>query len=893
MIACPSCTAENSDASKFCSECGIALKPEFAATITHGEQGQVSLQSSRSDSSHHGRFLPGTRVDNRYRIVSLAGKGGMGEVYRADDLKLGHTVALKFLPKDLADDPQRLEYFRNEVRLTRQISHPNVCRVYDIGEVDGQHFLSMEYIDGEDLKILLRRIGRLPKDKGVEIAKQLCEGLAAAHDRGVLHRDLKPANIMIDGRGQVRITDFGLAKLADDGAAGEVAGTPAYMAPEQLTRGEATIQSDLYSLGLILYELFTGKAVHDTSSIPELIHAHEESSLSQPSNLVEDMDPAVERVILRCLEKTPSERPKFARLVAAALPGGDALAAAVAAGETPSPEMVAAAGETGAIPLRTGVLCLTALLLGLVALMFLSPLIQPSIDPNAAAPESLRIAAQKEILAPLGYYDANAKPTDAVHGFQLRKRLDGTRDWEFWYRQLSGDYLTPTISEITTGPKSYAVSMSNPSPFGVGMVSVRTDFQGKLVELLAVSDAAFSTKTSIGIKSTFALAGLSFDSYRIEENLPANWRPPIYCDDVAVYRPKSGDSPAWVIAAHEQGRLVYFYAGPVNDGRFLGRQFHYSGDSLNSGDRRVGYNDLKELVVLLVSIFLALRNVRLGRADRIGAMRFAVWLGSMQLLVWLFGVHHVPAPLREWPMLRDFLRVPWLAYFFRHWLYYMALEPYIRRYWPEVLIAWSRAVDGRFRDPLFGQRLLIGCLTGIVVWVICAAVYAVVAELSGITSPLLIEFDVASPLRLKATLIHELSRCASNAVFVLMLLLLLRALLRDTKLAVGGYALANVAVFGLDGFPLLAVAIIGIWSVGLGFAITRFGLIAGMAFLFSQRLLETLPITPHLTAWYAGGTLMALGSIIAVASYGFYTSTLAGRSLFGEGLLDKGNTAQH
>ena len=187
MLACPSCTAANSDTSKFCSECGVALKPEYEATVTYGIASAArdeSVDSSPSDSSHHGRFLPGTKVADRYRIVSLVGKGGMGEVYRADDLKLGHTVALKFLPKDLADDSQRLEYFHSEVRLTRQISHPNVCRVYDIGEVDGQHFLSMEYIDGEDLKVLLRRIGRLPKDKGVQIAQQLCAGLSAAHDRG-------------------------------------------------------------------------------------------------------------------------------------------------------------------------------------------------------------------------------------------------------------------------------------------------------------------------------------------------------------------------------------------------------------------------------------------------------------------------------------------------------------------------------------------------------------------------------------------------------------------------------------------------------------------------------------------------------------------------------------
>ena len=147
------------------------------------------------------RFLPGDVLAGRYRIVELLGRGGMGEVYRADDLKLGQPVALKFLPRDAAGRRDRLERFHAEVRMARQVSHPNVCRVYDIGEVDGQLFLSMEYVDGEDLASLLRRIGRLPPDKALEIARQICAGLAAAHESGVLHRDLKPANIMLDGRG--------------------------------------------------------------------------------------------------------------------------------------------------------------------------------------------------------------------------------------------------------------------------------------------------------------------------------------------------------------------------------------------------------------------------------------------------------------------------------------------------------------------------------------------------------------------------------------------------------------------------------------------------------------------------------------------------------------------
>ncbi len=272
----------------------------------------------------------------------------MGEVYRADDLKLGQTVALKLLPDHLAGDPGRLAQFHNEVRIARTISHRNVCRTYDIGEADDTPFLTMEYVDGEDLASLLRRIGRFPQDKAIEVARQMCAGIAAAHERGVLHRDLKPANVMIDGEGHVRITDFGLAAVA--GTVEDIrTGTPAYMAPEQLAGREVTERSDIYALGLVLFELFTGKRVFEASSLQDLLRLHETDSVATPTSLIRDLDPAIERVILRCLERDPARRPSSALAVSAALPGGDQLAAALAAGETPSPEMVAAAGEQSAL----------------------------------------------------------------------------------------------------------------------------------------------------------------------------------------------------------------------------------------------------------------------------------------------------------------------------------------------------------------------------------------------------------------------------------------------------------------------------------------------------------------------------------------------------------------
>jgi serine/threonine-protein kinase len=291
----------------------------------------------------------------------------MGEVYCAIDLMLEQRVALKFLPEVAIHDAATVARFHNEVRLARRVSHPNVCRVYDIGEVEGQPFISMEYVDGENMRSLLRRIGRLPADKAAEIARRLCAGLSAAHDKGVLHRDLKPANIMVDGRGQVLITDFGLAGLAQELKDTEVrAGTPAYMAPEQLAGKEVSIQSDIYALGLVLYEIFTGKRVFEANSLADLTRLHD-GMLTNPSSLVKDLDPIVERVIMHCLEPDPRHRPPSALAVAAALPGSDPLAAALAAGETPSPDIVAAAGEADGLGLVAMASGLAAVVVGLVA----------------------------------------------------------------------------------------------------------------------------------------------------------------------------------------------------------------------------------------------------------------------------------------------------------------------------------------------------------------------------------------------------------------------------------------------------------------------------------------------------------------------------------------------
>src|SRR5277367_4662213 len=295
MPKCPRCLADLPTNSRFCSSCGAASgnsAATSAATIA------IAIGSSAANFDD-GRFPPGTMLAERYRILGRLGKGGMGEVYRANDLRLGQTVALKFLPESTAQDPAMLARFYNEVRVARQVTHPNVCRVFDIGEFHGQPFLSMQFIDGENLASLLLRIGRLPPDKAVEIARKMCAGLAAAHAQNVLHRDLKPANIMLDNRGQVVITDFGLAGLAEDMRGAEIgSGTPAYMSPEQLAGTEVTSKSDIYALGLVLYEIFTGRKAFEASTLAELFRVRGESRPADLSTFVREIDPAVEKVIL-------------------------------------------------------------------------------------------------------------------------------------------------------------------------------------------------------------------------------------------------------------------------------------------------------------------------------------------------------------------------------------------------------------------------------------------------------------------------------------------------------------------------------------------------------------------------------------------------------------------
>ena len=504
----------------------------------------------------------------------MAGRGGMGEVYRAEDLKLSQTVALKFLPESIAQDGAALARFHREVRIARQVSHPNVCRVFDIGEADGLPFLTMEYVDGEDLATLLRRIGRLPSDKAMEIARQLCAGLAAAHDHGVIHRDLKPANVMIDGRGKARITDFGLAGVAGSFEAGESgAGTPAYMAPEQLAGKDPSVQSDIYALGLVLYEVFTGKRAFEAATLADLRRQQELSSPTKPSVLVKDIDPIVERVILRCMEKDPGKRPSSALQVAAALPGGDPLAAALAAGETPSPEMVAASGESeGLRPLVAWIL-LAGVIVSVTAVILLSAqtMLYRRV-PLEKPPEALAERA-RDILQSVGYSEP---PVDTAMGFyegteflryiaehdKSKTRWDNleTGAFVFWYRG-SPRPLAARDPVFSDAPGLGFVWTDDPPLDVSGMTLVSLNPLGRLTQFIAVPpqvEKPAGAASSPDWAPLFSAAGLDPSKWPPAQ---PTWTPPVYSDARAAWTgslAERPDIPMRIEAAAYRGKPVYF-----------------------------------------------------------------------------------------------------------------------------------------------------------------------------------------------------------------------------------------------------------------------------------------------------------------------------------------------
>jgi Protein kinase domain/zinc-ribbon domain len=926
-MKCPGCGSQLPDGAAFCSACGKPVDFGSTPTVTRvdspagralhtGDEeraghaagaafpprvgpGARRPPSHTSDFGYEAHYVPGTTLIDRYRIVSPLGKGGMGEVYRAEDLKLGQTVALKFLPKSLAQNAEARARFIREVRLARQVSHPNVCRVFDIGEADGQTFLAMEFVDGEDIASLMRRIGRLPTDKALEIARQVCAGLAAAHEHGIIHRDLKPANIMLDGRGRARITDFGLAGVATDMHGEDArAGTPAYMSPEQFSGGEITVKSDVYSLGLVMYEIFTGKRPYEATTFQEMVQLREKSTPTAPSAHLKDIDPLVERVMMRCLEKNPSNRPGSALQVAAALPGGDPLAAALAAGETPSPEMVAAAGTEGALAPWKAIALLGGIAILMCVCVFLASHAQLiNLLPAGKSPEVLK-EDSRNILKSIGYDTA---AVDSGYWFSVEN--------DYWtyssalpsperYRGVASEFPSPYRFDYRQSPQPletnfpFQVSVDNPATPDPGDSVVNLDEQGRLTLLQITPYLTLAQKS--GDSTATAIPDIGPAS----EALDQNWRTLFTAAglDIGDFKPVAADwytrdrmdqQFAW--SGVHAGKNVRVRAGALrNRPVFFDVLGAWRRDFAKEYNSKLGafnfenwINIILASTVFCFTIFLTVRNIRLGRSDVRGAIRGSVVLFVAAAIYNILHTHWSTNPVWQWNCwllavgASSGLAVQYAAF-------YLGIEPYFRRTWPELMISWSRFFAGDVRNALVGRDILTGVFFG----TSTAAIFGLARaspfwfSIKSVTPEFTANPGLAAFI---ADLAGNLVTPFLSSLATLAVLFVLFKMFRRKWIAIiivgclcTLFSLQTENPWGL--LPLSMVA-----ALLTVICMLRNGLLGLVVAYYTWLILIFQTLTWDFSRWYAPYSTMTLLVVLAIAFYGFSCS-LGGRPLFGRAL---------
>lgn len=325
IVLCPTCQTENSDDVADCRACSNSLSASHPLDQTQIFRQDLTEAFRDSPTADMGTAAfyertyspldlpPNSQFGPRYQIVSLLGEGGMGKVYRAIDQELNRNVALKLVRPELAMNPQAMARFRQELLLASKISHRNILRIHDLGDVDGVKFISMALVEGMDLHDAISKTGAFPFPRALNIALQLCSGLDAAHSEGVIHRDLKPRNILLDSVDHVYVTDFGLAKSVEAEAAsmtrtGDFLGTPLYMSPEQIESKPVDHQSDIYSLGLIFYEMVTGDLPFAGKSSVQVMHARMTTTPKDPKALAPGLPDYFAAVIAKCLVRETEHR---------------------------------------------------------------------------------------------------------------------------------------------------------------------------------------------------------------------------------------------------------------------------------------------------------------------------------------------------------------------------------------------------------------------------------------------------------------------------------------------------------------------------------------------------------------------------------------------------------
>jgi serine/threonine-protein kinase len=697
---------------------------------------------------------------------------------------------------------------------------------------------------------------------------------------------------MLDGRGRVRITDFGLAVFA--GEREERAGTPAYMAPEQIAGLEVTSKTDIYAVGLVLYELFTGKSAFDSSTAP--IRNARKSSPVLPSEIVKGIDPTVERMILQCIEKDATKRPSSALHLARGLPGGDVLAATLAAGETPSPDTVAAAGNEGTLSLRAAWTLLLTALAGIAASVgFATFGTDLGLAPITNTPEELQVRA-RDILANSPY---PIKSADSTFWFDRdQDYLDYRSVHErstIWLRSLAQAQFSPIFFRYRQSPNplvplngDYKVKATDPPMNVPGMASIVLSASGNLQALLVVppkEDAVGHVISKPDWQLLFTAAGLNTNNFT---PVPAKRVPPVPFDERHEWDGTTGGTSdartTHISAASYRGQPVYFevVGQEHQDSTVTAGQSAVVIETPNRAES-IFVNSL--MVILVLGLFtsgvvFARRNIQRGRGDRRGAFILFVFTYSVTNLMWILLGHFVADLPSEYLV---FLRASGeslvMASFV--WLSYMAVEPYIRRHWPSFLISWARLASGKLRDPIVGRDLLSGIAMG-----------AVVAGLNQFTSalPYWVNIPNSVPWNLDLNFVTDLRHfagavvtLAQQSVLVALsypaVLFAVWLVVRKDSLAISIAGLLLVLVSLTPGSIVIDLPTTAIQIFVLFFVLIRFGLLGLVVSQFTLRILSLAPIAPDISRWYSARGIGIVVLVVAAALWAFRMSVID-RSLF-------------
>jgi serine/threonine protein kinase len=826
------------------------------------------------------QFKPGDMIDNRFVVVRFIARGGMGEVFEVEDRQLrGVHVALKTILSQYAVDPVMRQRFEREVLSAREVVHPNLCPIYDLGHWNRPGgtvtYLTMKLLPGESLAARIFRAGPLASEEVLCLMRQVGAGIAAAHDAGILHRDIKSANIILQGSGaelQAWVTDFGLARalLSEETVltVQGVAGTPGYMAPEIFHGDAPSKASDIYALGVVAYQALTGR-------LPQisLLPGKKGASSFRTSEIPEPW----RRFVEGCLKPAVEERFKTVPQAMQALPSNagqnnEAEPLAGTGGVTPLTKFVADAGSDVAMSVPVAITCLAIVLVGIAGLCFLRQ--RTGIVNQIPMENSSEVLAAKarDIAKSLGYTE---RPVDTSFGWNYNedylRYVGGGKSFSAHGRNFSAQHPPAVFFWLRESPHylvNYA-SINAPKRFErdtlePGMLDVLLDSEGRLIEFQAMPQqtehSGGGQKPEFDWVHLFLAAGL--DPSRFTRVQPMIHPQGSY-DSQAAWTGSWETNPKDLLrveTAAYLGQPVFF--------RIIGPWTRPDEHPSWSAGVISFATFLFFLVMLPIGAgLLAWRNARLGRADQQGAFRLAASAFLCMFLGSVVGNNHVPT-FAEITTLFSALRDAFVTGVI-FWVVYMAAEPVVRRRSPATLIAWTRLLEGRLRDPRIGRELLAGFVLGVVgTYVVDLVPIPFIEPLAPRLAPGLgAFFSLWCWFTIVAVCIG-----LSNA-FVLNVLL---QLIRSQWLAVSIFVIAMTIVFTAGG-PLITALRGLLLLLIVVYTLMRFGVLAEIALLYVHNV-QAFPLTTNPSTWFAPAVMLAIGCVVALAIYAFQLA-LGGRRL--------------